>query len=279
MINIYLDSFQSALKYLKNTEVNINNVLIIIEDFNIRDSFWDSYFPHHSLYRDFLFDIAGSFQLVLSKSTEFFPTRYSDNNQDSNLALDLIFLWLFSIEFDNYHIHPDWRLSSDYTPITVNILIFEECIPIKKWSLIKNSKEKNHFIEELANSVKQIDISHIQSIEALENIVQVLVFNINSIWFKYSKCINITKHSKSWWNKDCCTDINKYWQFQSLKDWKKFKKMVKRTKCVFFDDKINKISNKKCSPWELMNWVNKCKLPAIEFILFNGWSYIELDNL
>ena len=32
--------FQYTLKYLKNTEVNINNVLIITGDFNIRDSLW-----------------------------------------------------------------------------------------------------------------------------------------------------------------------------------------------------------------------------------------------
>ena len=37
LINIYSDLSQSALKYLKNTEVNINNVLIMTGDFNIRD--------------------------------------------------------------------------------------------------------------------------------------------------------------------------------------------------------------------------------------------------
>jgi len=38
MINIYSDDYQSALKYLKDTEVNICNVLIMAGDFNIRDS-------------------------------------------------------------------------------------------------------------------------------------------------------------------------------------------------------------------------------------------------
>jgi len=37
LFNVYSDSFQSALKYLKNTEVDLNNVLIITSDFNIRD--------------------------------------------------------------------------------------------------------------------------------------------------------------------------------------------------------------------------------------------------
>jgi len=37
LINVYSNSSQSALKYLKDTEVNINNILIITGDFNIRD--------------------------------------------------------------------------------------------------------------------------------------------------------------------------------------------------------------------------------------------------
>ena len=38
MLNMYSDSSQLALKYFKNTEVNINNVLIMTGNFNIRDS-------------------------------------------------------------------------------------------------------------------------------------------------------------------------------------------------------------------------------------------------
>ena len=96
-----------ALKYLKDTEVNINNIFIMTGDFNIRDRFWDPYFPYYSTYRDSLFNIANSFQLEISKLTEFFPTRYSDNNQDSSSVLNLVFFQLFSTEFDNHHIHPD----------------------------------------------------------------------------------------------------------------------------------------------------------------------------
>ena len=57
-----------------------------------------------------------------------------------------------------------------------------------------------------------MDTFSIQSIKALENIIQTLAINIDSTWFKYSKDVNITKHSKVWWNKDCCKDINKYQQ-------------------------------------------------------------------
>jgi len=38
ILNVYSDSSHSALKYLKDTEVNINNVLLMMGNFNIRDS-------------------------------------------------------------------------------------------------------------------------------------------------------------------------------------------------------------------------------------------------
>ena len=37
-MKIYSDSSHSALKYLKDSEANISNLLIMTGDFNIRDS-------------------------------------------------------------------------------------------------------------------------------------------------------------------------------------------------------------------------------------------------
>jgi len=38
LMNVYSDSLYSALKYFKDTEVDIRNLLIMIGDFNIRDN-------------------------------------------------------------------------------------------------------------------------------------------------------------------------------------------------------------------------------------------------
>jgi len=38
VINIYSDDYQSALKHLKDIVINLSNILIMTEDFNIRDN-------------------------------------------------------------------------------------------------------------------------------------------------------------------------------------------------------------------------------------------------
>jgi len=81
-----------ALKYLKNIEVNIDNILIITGDFNIRDSLWDTSFPHHSTISDNLMIVADSFNLVLLKPTNPCPTRYFNTAGEANSVIDLMFL-------------------------------------------------------------------------------------------------------------------------------------------------------------------------------------------
>jgi len=84
-------------------------------DFNIRDSNWDSSFPFHSIHSDLLTDISDSLDLCLSKSTHQVSTRYSDNIQNSNSVIGLMFLRPNSLKLNNYTIHPELQYSSDHT--------------------------------------------------------------------------------------------------------------------------------------------------------------------
>ena len=107
MINVYSNSSQLVLKYLKDTEVNISNVIIMTGDFNIRDSIWNSNFLFHSCYSDSLFDIADPFSLNISKPIENVPIRFSDNDNNANSVLNLVFIHPSFPEFNHHIIYPD----------------------------------------------------------------------------------------------------------------------------------------------------------------------------
>ena len=108
IMNIYSDASHSTLKYFKDTEVNIINLLIMTGNFNIRDQLWDPSFPYHLSISDDLFIIADLFNLNLSLATNPVSTRYSDTVGESDLVIDLMFLCSRSSKLKNHLIHPEW---------------------------------------------------------------------------------------------------------------------------------------------------------------------------
>ena len=149
IMNVYSHSSYSVLKYLKDTEANICNLLIMTGDFNIHDSFWDSSFPHHSSISDDLIIIADLFNLDLSTLSNQVLTRYSDIPGESNLVIDLMFLCSGLSELNNHLIHLEWHLIFDYAPLSIIIPIVEENINSFKFSISKNSKEEMVFIKDV----------------------------------------------------------------------------------------------------------------------------------
>ena len=72
------------------------------------------------------------------------------------------------MDLDNHLIHPDWKLTSDHAPLTVNIHIFEEHIQTRKWTLVKNSEE---VLEELIEAIKEINTTNLWSSEVLKSAI------------------------------------------------------------------------------------------------------------
>ena len=158
MINVYSDKYQTALKYIKDIEVNLCNVLVIAEDFNIRDSNWDPSYLFHLTHSDSLLEIAGFFDLKSLVSIQQIPTHYANNLNDVNLVIDLPFLYSNSIETNNHHILLELWYLSNYTPLIVNISITEEFIQQKHWTIIRNSEEEANFISEFTNTIGNINM-------------------------------------------------------------------------------------------------------------------------
>ena len=244
ILNVYSDSSHSALKYLKDTEVNISNVLLMMGDFNIRDNLWDPSFPFHASISDNLIMIADLFDLSLSFPTNLGPTRFSDTTGESNSVIDLMFLRHSSDELDNHSILPKCRFSSDHTPLIIDIPIFEESIQTSKLAIFPNSEQETDFIKDVISNLSKLDTSNIESIDKLEQIVIQLSVIVEQMWVKNAKKSRYSKHSKQWWSDSCRSTLNTYRSERSRKNWKAFKLAVKDTKHMFFKDKIHEIANK-----------------------------------
>ena len=179
MLNIYSDSSHMALKYLKDIEVNIDNILIMTGDFNIRDSLWDLSFPHHSSISNNLMIIADSFNLTLSTPTNPSPTRFSDMAGEANLVIDLMFLQYGSSKLNQHSICPDSHISLDHAPLIINIPIIDEFINTSKLLIAPNSEQEMAFVKDLITVFKNIEISNITNKDNLEDIVNCIGTSIN----------------------------------------------------------------------------------------------------
>ena len=251
----------------------------MVGNFNIRDNFQDPIYPHNSTHSDLLIDITDSLLLELSYPTNSVPTRYLDNDQSSNLVIDLIFLRYSSEELDNHTIYPEQRLSSDHTSLTITIPIKEQHTHNRKHSITQDSMEEKLFIKDTIKDISTINTSNLSDIKSLENVIDSFTIAIKKAWEKNSKIINISRHSKSWCDINCSRDLEIYRSTRSLANWKQFKKIVKYTKCSFFDQKIQEISNKTRRPQKLMNQIKKRNLPAVKAIKYNNRLCLEINNL
>jgi len=193
--------------------------------------------------------------------------------------IDLMFLRHGSSELDQHSIHPDFRLSSDHAPLSIDIPISEEVIQTSKLSLAPKSDQETAFIEDIILNFKNMDTSNINDTKKLECTVNQLGTFINQAWTKNAKKSKISKHSKQWWMEECSHSLNNYRASRSLKNWKKFKKVVKDIKRSFFDEKIQEVVNKSRGPWELINWIRRQKLSAIEAINHNGQPCLSPESL
>ena len=137
---------------------------------------------------------------------------------------------------------------SYYVPLTITIPIIKEYFQTKKYIIVKNSDKEKSFIEELIRVINSVNISDLLNSDSLEISVLNLTHSMKRTWEKHLKIVNITKHSKSWWNNNCKCNLNIYRSTKHIKDWKQFKRMVKNAKHFFFNQKIQEITNKNKRP-------------------------------
>ena len=196
MINIYSDSNQTALHFLCQNVINLDNTIIMTGDFNIRDSDWDPLAHHNSMHTDNLMTIADSLGLELSYPSNSGPTRFADNPQDSNSVLDLVFLPPDNSGFGKYILHPEIWKPSDHVLLAIEVGIRNINININIWSIRKDSEKEKDFIILITNRVGNWNTSNVTTEEELEDAIQQLAFIFENALRSHSKLKQVTKYSK-----------------------------------------------------------------------------------
>jgi len=118
------------------------------------------------------------------------------------------------------------------------ITIEEEYIDLFKISIAKNSKEEKKFIKDVLLAIKSINISDLSDISKIKDVTNSFASKVKLAWKLNAKRVQMTKHSKSWWNEDCNHTLTNYRSSRSLENWKIFKRTIKSTKRTFFNNKI-----------------------------------------
>ena len=93
--------------------------------------------------------------------------------------------------------------------------------------------------------------------DSLKLTVQEYTNKSDVIWYKHSKCINITKYSKTWWNRDYQSKLAKYRMSKQIDNWKLLRNTVKKMKQLFFNNKTQEVALKNHRSWKLINLVKK----------------------
>jgi len=106
----------------------------------------------------------------------------------------------------------------DHAFLTVTIPIEEQLSNNQKCSITKDSEKEMSFIKNLIKNISSINTSNLSDIKSLENVIDLLTYIIERAWNKNFKIVNISKHSKSWWNMSCSRDLEKYRLSKSLAD-------------------------------------------------------------
>ena len=86
----------------------------------------------------------------------------------------------------------------------MKILILEEYIQFRKYTIIKDNNKDSKFISDVTDLVKSLNTIHINSIEVLESTVQKFADCTDKIWFKHSKLVlpDIQNHGRTITTKD-----------------------------------------------------------------------------
>ena len=268
-MNVYLDDWQSAVKFMLDQVINISNLLYMGGDFNIRDAEWDLFVSVHPAAGQALIDLADSLGLVCSLPVLPVPIHYLDTDGHTNSVIDLIFLGMSASQV-LYRIEPHLRLPLDYAPLLVSLSISPENICFSKKVLKCDSDEESAFLSSVNMGLCTLNFLDLSLVASLDSLSEAVSRVFTNAWEANARSITVTTRSKEQQNDKCRSTLESYRRTGAREDQCLFCSATRCAKQSFFDNRIAEIVSANKCPQDLMSWVKQCKLPAVEAIWYQG---------
>jgi hypothetical protein len=279
LMNVYSDDHNYAICCLYEEVDSLLAFHYMGGNFDCHLEVWDSNVSHHQWAAQHLLSVANDLGLEWAC-----PSNHSLTHILHNLELDgLVINLVFTVPDPDGRFLPrivhDLRGPSDHSLIASIVPIVDTDICIKCTVLPKNSEEEKEFLGSATLSIQLLDTGGLDSVARIEEVLQGISDAFSLAWQKCAKEVTIMSRSKPWWNQECAEAIRQYWEDRSPRKWKSFHCTTCKTKRVFFDARIEEISDTNMRPWDLMEWVKQCKLPVCEAIQYQGQPCHTLESL
>ncbi|KAF5386626.1 hypothetical protein D9615_001761 [Tricholomella constricta] len=238
-------------------------------DFNCHSSVWDPRHEGNNHVATSLIDAASDLGVEVSVQPVRTPTHFPHARGLVPSVIDLMFLPQDRLVGLTHEVRTDWIGPSDHAPLCVTLPIRATEVASERLAMPKGSKEESLFLQALLTYIKSMDISNIDTRDALEDLIAGLARACNDAWNSNAKTVKVNTRSKAWWNADCATAMRQYRQSRSPADYGALRRATKAAKRQFFDERIETIATKNKRPWDLMNWTKQRNLPTYEAICYN----------
>ncbi|KAF5376109.1 hypothetical protein D9615_007779 [Tricholomella constricta] len=277
-INVYSDQSSTAINWLCDNVERLPQLQCMAGDFNCHSSVWDSRHEGNNHVATSLIDAASDLGVEVSVQPVRTPTHFPHARGLVPSVIDLMFLPQDRLVGLTHEVRTDWIGPSDHAPLCVTLPIRATEVASERLAMPKGSEEESSFLQALLIYIKSMDISNIDTRDALEDLIAGLARACNDAWNSNAKTVKVNTRSKAWWNADCATAMRQYRQSRSPADYGALRRATKAAKRQFFDERIETIATKNKRPWDLMNWTKQRNLPTYEAIRYNEAPCNTMDD-
>ncbi|KAF5377289.1 hypothetical protein D9615_006460 [Tricholomella constricta] len=278
-INVYSDQNSTAINWLCDNVERLPQLQCMAGDFNCHSSVWDPRHEGNNHVATSLIDAASDLGVEVSVQPVRTPTHFPHARGLKPSVIDLMFLPQDRLVGLTHEVRTDWIGPSDHAPLCVTLPIRATEVASERLAMPKGSEEESSFLQALLTYIKSMDISNIDTRDALEDLIAGLARACNDAWNSNAKTVKVNTRSKAWWNADCATAMRQYRQSRSPADYGALRRATKAAKRQFFDERIETIATKNKRPWDLMNWTKQRNLPTYEAIRYNEAPCNTMDDL